>query len=227
VSGVDHVGPGGGFTERDEGPHAGCVDEWVVGAWTADGSVGVLTGQRTHPDRRRIGYWWVLVRADGPLLLVTDWSVPMRADPLLVKGEQLWAEMTCEAPFEQWTIGNETYAAALDDPQDALGRAHGAPTPVAIDLEWYATGDVEAIVDGYRQDGVVHGIVEVAGEASVALTEVPAMRWHRWAPVPDPPPPLDLPLAMAHTGRRAPVLFPEGTVLDAVLLPGGWHRRTG
>lgn len=219
------MGPAGAFTERDEGSHDGCVDEWVVGAWTADGSVGVLTGHRSHPGRRRIGYWWVLVRADGPLLHVTDWSVPMRADPLLVKGEQLWAEMTCEAPFEQWTIGNETYAAALDDAEDALDRAHGAPTPVAIDLEWYAIGDVTVVPHGYRHGGVVHGVVEIAGQASITLTEVPAMRWHRWTPEPDPLPPLGLPVAVAHTGLRAPIRLPEGAILDTVLLPSGWHRR--
>ena len=220
------MGGGGPFAVADESSHEGCVDEWVFAAWTPDGAIGVLTGQRTHRARRRIEYWWSLVRADRPLLHVTDWSVPMRTDPLLVKGEQLWAEATCESPFEQWTIGNETYAAALDDPDDALGRAHGAPTPVAIDLEWYATGAPDPVAHGYRQGGVVHGVVEIAGEASIDLVEVPALRWHRWSTEPDPPPMLDLPVAVAHTGRRAPIPFPEGAVLDAVLLPEGWHRRS-
>ena len=47
--------------------------------------------------------------------------------------------MGCEVPLEQWSIGNETYAAGLDDPDEALGRAYGDPTPIAFDLEWYAT----------------------------------------------------------------------------------------
>jgi hypothetical protein len=221
------VGEGGSFAVADESAHDGSVDEWVFAAWTPDGAIGVLTGQRTHRSRRRIGYWWSLVRADRPLLHVTDWSVAMRTDPLLVKGEQLWAEATCESPFEQWTIGNETYAAALDDPDDALGRAHGAPTPVAIDLEWYATGTPEGVAHGYRQRGVVHGVVEIAGEASIDLVEVPARRWHRWSTEPAAPPVLDLPVAVAHTGLRAPVRFPDGAVLDALLLPDGWHRRPG
>jgi len=60
----------------------------------------------------------------------------MRSDPLLVKGDGLWAEHTCDAPMEQWTVTNETYATALDDPDDALGRAYGEPTAVAFDIEW-------------------------------------------------------------------------------------------
>ena len=48
---------------------------------------------------------------------------------------------TCaRSPFEQWTVQNECYAVALDDPADALGRAYGESTPVAFDVEWYADG---------------------------------------------------------------------------------------
>ena len=72
------------------------------------------------------------------MLHVADWHVPRRADPLLVKSDGLWAEHTCDAPMEQWTVANETYAAALDDPDDALGRAYGVTTALSWDLEWYA-----------------------------------------------------------------------------------------
>ena len=63
----------------------------------------------------------------------------VRADPFIVKGEALWAEHHCDAAMQQWSIGNETYASAIDDPDEALGRAYGDPTPIAFDLEWYAT----------------------------------------------------------------------------------------
>ena len=84
-------------------------------------------------------YWAALTRTGAPLLHVADWQVPLRANPLLVKGHALWAEHTCDAPMEQWTVTNETYAAALDDPDDALDRAYGVPTALSWDLEWYAT----------------------------------------------------------------------------------------
>jgi hypothetical protein len=192
-------------------------------------------------------------------LHVTDFDVPVRnADPFIVKGEQLWAEHTRDAPMEQWSIGNETYASALENADDALGRAYGDPTPIAFDLEWYATGAPSELQDlagadaGYEQHGVAHGAIEILGEPQLQLAEVPAHRWHRWTipgppdtatlhdtatPAPtesakpaDSPPssrfePVAFPVAVAHTGVRAPFAFPDGTRSDLVLTPAGWHRR--
>ncbi len=97
----------------------------------------------------------------------------MRADPFIIKGEAMWAEHFRDAPMEQWSIGSETYASALDDADDALGRAYGIPTPIAFDLEWYAESVPSAIEDGYEQTGVVHGAIEVLGEPTIELAEVP------------------------------------------------------
>jgi len=217
---------------RDEQPHGNVavddavVDEWVFAAWSPDGRLGVVSGHRLFG--RRAWYWAALAELGGPVLHVTEFDVRVRAaDPFIVKAEVLWAEHTCEAPLEQWTIGNETYAAALDDPDDALGRAYGAPTSIAFDLEWYAVGAATGIgagdVQGYEQPGVVHGVVEVSGRPGIELVEVPAHRWHRWGS--GPLPPLPLPTALAHTGVRVPFRFPDGTVCDLVLTREGWRRR--
>jgi hypothetical protein len=156
---------------------------------------------------------------------VADFDVPVRADPFVVKGEALWAEHHCDAAMQQWSVGNETYASALDDPEEALGRAYGDPTPIAFDLEWYATADASTMVDGYEQAGVVHGAIDVLGEARIELAEVPAQRWHRWTSSLTGLDPLPIPVAAAHTGVRAPFVFPDRTVLDLVLTPTGWSRR--
>ena len=74
------------------------------------------------------------------MLHVTDWHVPRGPIRCWSRAHGLWAEHTCVAPMEQWTVANETYAAALDDPDDALGRAYGVPTALSWDLEWYAIG---------------------------------------------------------------------------------------
>jgi hypothetical protein len=197
-------------------------EEWVFTAWAVQPAVGVISGYRI------VGasgwYWAALARAGEPLLHVADWHVPLRANPLLVKGPGLWAEHTCDAPLEQWTVVNETYAAALDDPDDALGRAYGVPTALSWDLEWYATSPPAPIgVDGYQQAGVVHGQIEIGGTRPVRLSETPAHRWHRWGTRLEH---VALPEAFAHTGLRAPFAFPDGTVTDWVLTPDGWrHRR--
>jgi hypothetical protein len=208
------------------------VEEWIFAAWTADASLGVVSGHRIVG--RTAWYWAALARAGRPLLHITDFDVPVRADPFIVKGEALWAEHTCDAPMEQWSIGNETYASAIEDPDEALGRAYGHPTPIAFDLEWYATSPPvgrstaatdEGSVSGYEQPGVVHGAIEVLGEPTIELVEVPAHRWHRWTTEAGPVGPIDLPDVTAHTGIRAPFVFPDGSVSDLVLTPHGWARR--
>ena len=213
--------PAGPPDERDEQPHAtAAVEEWLFACWEPDGATGLLSGYRRHGASGPHWYWAALVDAGAPLLHVAEWHVPPRADPLLVKAPGLWAEHTVDAPMQQWTVANETFATALDDPADALGRAYGVPTAVAFDLEWYATAPPSSVSDGYVQDGVVHGLVERAG-GPLRLTEVPARRWHRWGRALQP---VELPDAFAHTGLRAPFAFPDGTVADWVLTPDGWRR---
>jgi hypothetical protein len=218
----------------DDGPHAtvgGAAvveEEWVFSAWTADARLGVLSGHRLRG--RRAWYWAALARAGEPLLHVTEWDVTVRADPFVVKAHALWAEHTCDAPLEQWSVGNETYAVALDDPAEGFGRAYGTPLPIAFDLEWYAilpatSLDAGESERGYQQDGVVHGAIDVAGVPRIELAEVPAHRWHRWASAPTGLGPSPLATVVAHTGVRATFAFPDGTVDDLVLTADGWRRR--
>jgi hypothetical protein len=226
--------------EASDGRHPGAaVEEWVFAAWTDDASLGVVSGHRIVG--RRAWYWAALARHGRPLLHVADFEVPVRADPFIVKGEALWAEHHCVAPAQQWSIGNETFAAALEDPDEALGRGYGDPTPIAFDLEWYAVdlatrlepnGVRAAIEFGDEQGGVVHGSIEILGEPTVELVEVPARRWHRWsadgvdlATAAEGFGPLTLPEVAAHTGVRAPFAFPDGNVSDLVLTPLGWAQR--
>ncbi len=216
------------MSDWHDGRHPGSVEEWVFSCWSHDGSLGVISGHRIVGPTA--WYWCALARAGQPLLHITDFDVPVRTDPFIVKGEAMWAEHFRDDPMQQWSVGNETYAAALDDPEDAIGRAYGIPTPIALDLEWYATGGPTAIVadhvDGYQQVGVVHGAIEVLGEPTTELAEVPAARWHRWTDTPDEPMgPMPVSKAAAHTGVRAPFVFPDGTGLDLVLTPTGWRTR--
>lgn len=204
------------------------MEEWVFAAWSSDGSLGVVSGHRIVGPTA--WYWAALARQGRPLLHITDFEVPVRADPFIVKGEAMWAEHFRDDPMRQWTVGNETYASELDEPGDALGRAYGTPTPIAFDLEWYATGEAYDIagdhIDGYEQSGVVHGAIEVLGELTIELVESPASRWHRWtASLTETMGPMPLPSAVAHTGIRAPFAFPDGTTLDLVLTPTGWRTR--
>ena len=236
-----------------DGRHPGTIEEWVFAAWTPDAALGVISGHRLVG--RDAWYWAAVARLGRPLLHVLDPSVPVRADPFIVQGAALWAEHVREAPMEQWSVGNETYAAALEDPDDALDRAYGTPTPIAFDLEWYAgagpdvLADLAGASDGYGQPGVVHGSIDVQGEPTIELVEVPAFRWHRWRErepdgrhpsaaagggvsagdvAADPPValrPLAIEPVVAHAGVRAPFAFPDGSYADLVLTARGWRTR--
>lgn len=218
----------------------------MFAAWTPDAALGVISGHRIVG--RTAWYWAALARQGRPLLHITDFGITVRSDPFVVKGEALWAEHHCVDAMAQWSIGNETYASAIEDPDEALGRAYGDRTPIVFDLEWYATGEATQPAPtadrggaefGYEQVGVVHGSIEIHGETTVELIEAPGHRRHRWstgvpAMHPDGGPdggpivdlgPLVLPEAVAHTGVRAPFAFPDGSTADLVLTPRGWARR--
>ena len=208
----------------------------MFAAWTSDAALGIVSGHRIVGPTA--WYWAALARAGLPLLHIIDDGIRVRSDPFIVKGEALWAEHAIDSPMEQWSLGNETYAVALDEPDDALGLAYGDRTPIAFDLEWGATGRPVGLaaaagpgVDGYEQAGIVHGAIEILGERSVDFAGVTAHRWHRWTVGPARGDvatmgPLELPEAIAHGGVRAPFSFPDGTIADLVLTPDGWRSRS-
>ena len=192
--------------------------------WEPDGTLAAISAERRHGPTA--WYWSAILGVGRPVLHVTEWEVPLRASaPGVLKAHQLWAEHLCEVPMEQWTVSNECYATALDDPDEALGRAYGTAAPIAIDLEWYATAPPRAIdatdEHGYVQDGVVHGVIEGVPDHPL-LTEVPARRWHRWG---DHLGPLALPDAYAHADARVVFAFPDHTVADWALTPDGFRSR--
>jgi hypothetical protein len=190
------------FTPADErrhppGPDPWWQEAWVFELWTPDG-LGAFTWLTLLPQQRRAWYWAVVVRPASPLLYLADVDVPWPREGLEIRSEGLWASHECEAPFEQWTVANEAYAVALDDPAEALARAYGRPEPVAFDLEWYASGaaaplgaGVPAGSGGYRQDGTVSAHIELQGGR--LEVEASGSRSHWWGspPLAEPPAGLD------------------------------------
>ena len=123
---------------------------------------------------------------------------------------------------EQWSIGNETYASAIDDPDDALGRAYGDPTPIAFDLEWYATGDATATGSSAGGPATSRRAWCTAPSTSRASRDSNWSRSRHAGGIGGRRStaglgPLELPEVIAHTGVRAPFAFPDGTVSDLVL----------
>ena len=215
--------PTGTWSAADELPHPDAtIDEWVFATWTPDGSIGLVSGHRLLGP---VAWYWSAVVEEGfPVLHLTEWEVKVRADPFVVKAPEMWAEHHCVAAMRQWSVGNEAHAAAIDEPDEALGRAYGIPTPMATDVEWYAIGGATAVEDGYEQVGVAHGEVELLDRPNIEFVEAPAHRWRRWTTA-DRLEPIRFEPVVAHTGLRAPFAFPDGTTSDLVLTPDGWRSR--
>jgi hypothetical protein len=179
------------------------------------------------PAQGRAWYLAALVRPGHGLVSVVDLAQGIPMQGLRLRAGNLWVDHVCEEPLRQWTVVNETYGVALDDPDDALGRAYGDPVPVAFDLEWYATGEpIAAQPEGYAVDGRVHGAIELR-DGLVELDDVPGRHEHRWGPWPFPDDPADRGVAAA----RAPARLESdaGAIgWEAALGPLGWSwRRRG
>lgn len=213
------------FTDVDEARHSSTPapqwrEEWAFWFWSPDGGIGGYTGLTVVGDGRSTQYWAAVVRSDEPLVQVCELEGPplRRAPSLLLKAEGLWADHDCEAPFAQWTVANECFAVALEDPDEVYDRSYGVATPMALDLEWYAESPAVAIVGGYEQSGIAYAVVELSGGAIEG--EFLSRRTHRWGSWPwgsDP----------YRHGLRAPLLV-AGTRIERVLSPFGWAEyRSG
>ncbi len=147
----------------------------------------------------------------------------MRSSSGLVKGELLWAEHLCESPHRQWTVSNESRAAAVDDPIEIARTGFGVPTPVASDLEWYGTAGATSLDSGtgYQQVGVMHGVVEVLGRPTIEIEEVSAWRCHRWWRIGSEPPSGLFPRGSAQQ-VDAVIAGPEHSFVTLGLTAGGW-----
>ena len=207
-----------GLVAADEFAHRQARHEEWTFEWWSPHVAGVALYRLV--ERAEAWYGWALWRPDRPLVHVIVDGIRRRNDPMIAKADAFWAEFTCEHAFEQWTIGNETYAVELDDPSDALTGARGTAVPVASDLEWYATAPAIAMLDGYEQHGVILGDVETV-EGAVAIPEVCSRRTHRWGQSLSSAFP---PAGVAHLGPRIGFAFPT-EVFDLVLQPDGWARR--
>ena len=157
-------------------------ERWTFESWHPDAHVR-CRAPRSPSCRhaRHAWYWAAVVRECHPLLTLVDTELRMPSTSLAFRGEGLWADHVCETPLEHWTVANEAFSVALDDPDEALGAQRGVLVPLGFDLEWEAAADPVELSDGYAIDATVSGEILIADEnLSVDLTG----RWrHQWGPL--------------------------------------------
>ena len=150
-----------------------------------------------------------------PVLHVTEWTIPRRADPRSesagdVGRPRLRGAVRAMEPRER------DVRRALDDPDEGLGRAYGTPVPITFDLEWHATAPVRcrsSTGTGSRRDRCRdradrRGRLDLDGARRTDARLVG-----------DPLPPLIAGDAVDHLGLRAPFRLKRRHVLDQVLGP--------
>jgi hypothetical protein len=152
------------------------------------GVIGGYAWFTVLPAQHRCWYWSALVRSGERLVSLVDLDVPMSRAVLEIRSSALWAMHVCEEPLSRWTVGNEAFGVALDDPADALAEAYGELVPIGFDLEWEATGEATThaptATTGYTIDATVHGEVLVgADRLAIDGTGYWTHRWgeHDWA----------------------------------------------
>jgi len=165
------------LTNADELAHRDvAVEAWWWWAWNAAATAGLFVGFELRG--RRFDYWAGLVRHGHDYLYIEELDSTGLRDGLEIKPPEMWADQSCDAPFEQWSLGNEAHGVLLDDPMDAMRRPHGTPVPVTFDVEWYASGPAVALPHGYQQTGEVDARIELS-EGMLEL-HGPAHRVHLW-----------------------------------------------
>jgi hypothetical protein len=209
----------------DEGRHEPGVGEWLerwtFEAWDEDATFGAMAAITLVPASRHAWYWSAVVRDGHPLLTLVDTELRMPSTSLTLRGEGLWADHVCETPLEHWTVSNEAFAVALDDPDEALGAQRGDLVPLGLDLEWERAQDPREIPSGYSIAAIVNGEILIAAETfAVDATGV----WrHEWGILEWPRAPADPP-----TGMRAPLRIdrsPGNPILvERVVNEAGWHE---
>lgn len=127
-------------------------------------------------------YHAYVVGPGRPTVAVADCAVPLpRANAWEIRSEGLWADHTCETAVDHWSLANEAFAIAVDDPAELYALdPRGERTPLGLDLEFEADGEAhrDVATTGYEVPCRVHGEILV-GDEQVELDGW-GQRRHSW-----------------------------------------------
>lgn len=177
----------------DERRHAPGDDQLWTESWcfevvAPDASWGIHARLGLYPNMGAAWWWALVVRRDEPLLLARDHTLALpRGKSFEVRGDGLWADLTCHEPMQRWQVNFEGIALALDDPNDVHFRERGDRVPIEFEFEWESVGTPRPIgALGYGLFCTSHGELKIGTPDNVLSLDDPApgYRTHLW----DPPP---------------------------------------
>ncbi|MEY2571754.1 MAG: hypothetical protein QOE63_2104 [Acidimicrobiaceae bacterium] len=143
-------------------------ESWYFDFFAPDGSLGGWVRLGLYPNLGVAWYHAYVVGPDRRTLAVQDLEVPLpRKGSLELRTHGLWADHTCETPLDHWSLGNEAFALAVDDPADLYAaEPRGEQVPMGLDLEWETDGEPHHYLHTTRYEIPcrVHGEVLVGAE---------------------------------------------------------------
>lgn len=168
----------------DEYRHGtGAPDMWDFFVVAPDGTWGLYAALGLQPGDGRAWWWTAVARVGAPLLLVRDATLAAPKPPSFeVRGDGLWADLTCHRPMQRWQVNFEGVAIALD-PVDAGPHERGDRTPIEFEFEFDAVAPPSSTSSRrYEQVCMVDGEVQIGGGGPVLALEAPVVgfRAHSW-----------------------------------------------
>jgi len=113
-------------------------------------------------------------------VVVLDWSLPTASGGFAFRAPGIWADLVCETPIEQWTVGLEAFGVAVEPGEVLTPDSFGERTPVGLDLDVEAISAPDELVSGFEHRVSVRGEVLVGPDAYEIDGRGTRRRW--WGP---------------------------------------------
>ena len=130
-------------------PHPGLDDtidiEWVDRRQALAGLLRVSV----RPSAGATWFLAVVHQQGAAPVVVLDWELPLVSNAFEFRAPGIWADLVCETPIEQWTVGLEAFGVAVDPDEVLTPSVFGDRTPVGLDLDVEAATAADDDDDGF------------------------------------------------------------------------------
>jgi hypothetical protein len=156
-------------------------ESWYVDFADAANGFGGWVRLGLIPNQQTAWLHALLCGPDLPTVAVVDFEVPLPVDPWALQTGAIDFTHSADDPLRIYRISLRGRGQSFPDPAALLRAEQGAPTEVAIDLEWTSDGTPYQyrIATRYEIPCTVSGTVTIDGRR-YTVDSVPGQRDHSW-----------------------------------------------